>query len=345
MSLKSIRMKFKTKVIFAFLTFVLCPAEASVAEMKVAFEANPPKVAESAILQFEGVEPGYDVYNCSIPFVWRGVRYIFGRVEPHDKWASSRTMLFRETGRDRWARVPEFGTLELEDPFVQTIGGELVLGGTRVTKVSGEVVDYRGAFYRDHGKGPMHLEYFTTGPKMMKDIRLVEISKGRIGVFTRPRGEDVRLKYGSESVIGYTEIANLNELTPEKIEAAVVIEGIFRKDEWGGCNQAYLRADGSILVAGHLCCLGPVASNGKPRQIYCNAAFRFDPATRKASHIRLVATRRMYPKKEPKVPHLDDCVFTSGFEFRSDGSVDVYTGVGDVAEGRVRLGALDSEDQ
>ena len=119
-------------------------AVASVEEMKVAFEANPPKVEESAILQFEGVEPGYDVYNCSIPFVWRGVRYIFGRVEPHDKWASSRTMLFRETGKDRWARVPEFGTLELEDPFVQTIGGELVLGGTRVTKVSGEVVDFGG---------------------------------------------------------------------------------------------------------------------------------------------------------------------------------------------------------
>ena len=56
-------------------------AVASVKEMKVAFEAKPPKVAESAILQFEGVEPGYDVYNCSIPFDWQNGRYIFGRVE------------------------------------------------------------------------------------------------------------------------------------------------------------------------------------------------------------------------------------------------------------------------
>lgn len=310
---------------------------ASVREMKAAFEANPPQVVESAVLQFEGIEKGYDVYNCSIPFAWRGTRYIFGRVEPHDKWASSRTMLFRESGKDRWARVLEFGTLELEDPYVQRIGGELVVGGTRVTKVAGTTVDYRGAFYRDHGKGPLQLEYFTTGPKMMKDIRLVEIEKGRIGVFTRPRGEDVRAKYGSESVIGYVEIASLDELTPEKIESAPVVEGIFGKDEWGGCNQAYLRPDGTILVAGHLCCLGPAASNGQPRQVYCNAAFRFDPKTHAASHIRLVATRRMYPALDPKKPHLDDCVFTSGFEFLPDGQVDVYTGVGDAAEGRVRL--------
>ncbi|MGI5868754.1 MAG: DUF1861 family protein [Kiritimatiellia bacterium] len=311
---------------------------ASVQSMKAAFEASLPMVKESVVLTFEGVEKGYDVYNCSIPFAWKGVRHIFGRVEPHDKWASSRTMLFRESGKDQWTRVLEFGTLEIEDPFVQMVGGELVVGGTRVTKVAGEIVDYRGAFYRDHGKGPMHLEYFTTGPKMMKDIRLVEISPGRIGVFTRPRGEDVRAKYGSESVVGYTEIANLNDLTPSTIESVPIIEGVFGKDEWGGCNQAYLRPDGKVLVAGHLCCLGDVASNGKPRQIYCNAAFLFDPETRKASHIRLVATRRMYPAMEPKVPHLDDCVFTSGFEFLPDGSVDVYTGLCDAAEGRVRLG-------
>ena len=325
------------KLVIILMCAVALSAEASVQEMKADFEARLPKVAESALLRFEGVAPGLDVYNCSIPFVWQGERYLFGRVEPHDKWASSCVMLFRENGKDRWSRVMAFGTLELEDPFVQTICGELVLGGTRVTKVAGAVIDYRGAFYRDHGKGPMNLEYFTTGPKLMKDIRLVEIAKGRIGVFTRPRGEDVRAKYGSESVIGYVEIADLNELTPERIESAQVIEGIFGKDEWGGCNQAYLRSDGTILLAGHLCCVGPVAANGRPRQIYCNAAFRFDPETRKASHIRLVATRSLYPALSPKVAHLDDCVFTSGFEFLPDGAVDVYTGVGDAAEGRVRL--------
>lgn len=328
---------FRVTAALAVAVLSVAKAEASVERMKAEFEANLPTVVESAVLKFEGVDEGYDVYNCSIPFEWKGVRYIFGRVEPHDKWASSRTMLFRAIGKDRWERVLEFGALEIEDPYVQTIGGELVVGGTRVTKVSGKIVDYRGAFYRDHGKGPFDLEYFTTGPSWMKDVRLVEIAKGRIGVFSRPRGEDVRKKYGSESVIGYVEISDLDELTPERIEAAAVVEGIFGKDEWGGCNQAYRRPDGTVLLAGHLCCRGTIAPNGNPRQIYCNAAFRFDPETRKASGLRLVATRRMYPAMAPKVPHLDDCVFTSGFVFNDDGSVDVYTGLCDVAEGRVRL--------
>ena len=321
----------------ALALFAAVNAAASVKRMKAEFEAKTPSVVESVVLKFEGVEEDSDVYNCSIPFEWKGSHYIFGRVEPHDKWASSRTFLFREASKDRWTRVLEFGALELEDPYVQWVGGELIVGGTRVTKVAGETVDYRGAFYRDRGKGPFHLEYFTTGPAMMKDIRLVELEKKRIGVFTRPRGEDVRSKYGSESVIGYTEIGSIDELTPERIESAPVIEGIFGNDEWGGCNQAYLRSDGTVLLAGHLCCLGTLAPNGKPRQIYCNAAFRFDPATRKASGLRLVATRRMYPDWSPKVPHLDDCVFTSGFVFNDDGSVDVYTGLCDAAEGRIRL--------
>ena len=314
---------------------------AGVKELKEAFEANPPKVIESAKLTFRGVDDGYDVYNCSIPFTWGGVEYIFGRVEPHDKWASSVTMLFRRTGRDEWTRVLEFGKLELEDPYIQYIRGELIVGGTRVMKVSGRVATYRGAFYRDNKRGPMHLEYFTTGPERMKDIRLVELKDGRIGVFSRPRGEDVRKKYGSESVIGFTTVKDLDELTPEVIEKAPVIEGVFGKDEWGGCNQAYLMEDGRILVAGHLCFSGTKASNGLNRGVYCNASFLFDPATHKATRIRIVATRMMYPEQGPKVPHLDDCVFTSGFVFNDDGTCDVYTGLCDSAEGRVRLNSKD----
>ena len=208
-------------------------------------------------------------------------------------------------------------------------------------KVSGRVATYRGAFYRDNKRGPMHLEYFTTGPERMKDIRLVELKDGRIGVFSRPRGEDVRKKYGSESVIGFTTVKDLDELTPEVIEKAPVIEGVFGKDEWGGCNQAYLMEDGKVLVAGHLCFSGTKASNGLNRGVYCNASFLFDPATHKATRIRIVATRMMYPEQGPKVPHLDDCVFTSGFVFNDDGTCDVYTGLCDSAEGRVRLNSKD----
>ena len=316
-------------------------ALAGVMEMKAAFEENLPQTIESTVLRFEGVEDGYDVYNCSVPFEWKGERYIFGRVEPHDKWASSRAFLFREIGRDKWRRVLEFGSLDLEDPYIAFVKGELVVGGTRVMKVAGSVKSYRGDFYRDHGRGPMHLEYFTSGPERMKDIRLVELRDGQIGVFSRPRGEDVRKTYGSDAVIGFTTIGDLDELTPELIERASVVEGVFGKGEWGGCNQAYLQKDGKVLVAAHLSCFGDgLASDGVRRLVYCNAAFVLDPKTRQAERIRIVATRRMFPAVTAKMPHLEDCVFTSGFVFNDDGTVDVYTGLCDAAEGRVRVKSL-----
>lgn len=49
-------------------------------ERKAAFERNPPAVRERALVRFSGVD-GFDVYNCSAPFVFRGRRG-FGRIVP-----------------------------------------------------------------------------------------------------------------------------------------------------------------------------------------------------------------------------------------------------------------------
>lgn len=316
--------------------FVFGVASVSVGDVvseKAAFEASRPKPVESVRLSFEGVD-GYDVYNCSVPFDRDGRRFIFGRVERHREWATSMTALFEEVGKDRYRLVPGFKWLELEDPYVQAIGGKPVVGGTFVTKVNFRISDFRSRFYMGEFD---HLYSFATGPSMMKDIRLVELANGRIGVFTRPRGEEIRKKYGSESVVGYYEIADFSELTPERIAAAEPIEGLFGKDEWGGCNQAYLLPGGRIGVAAHLSALGTEAANGQRRQIYCNAAFVFDPVTRTATKPKIIATRDMYPSTPAKVPHLDDCAFTSGFVFNDDGSCDVYSGLSDSGEGRVRI--------
>ena len=71
----------------------------------------------------------------------------------------------------------------------------------------------------------------------------------------------------------------------------------------------------------------------------CSAAFVFDPAAHRATAPRIVATRAMHAPAPCKVPHLDDCAFTSGFDFRPDGLVDVWSGLGDAAEGRLALDA------
>ncbi|MBQ8400039.1 MAG: DUF1861 family protein, partial [Clostridia bacterium] len=55
--------------------------------LKEQFEKNR-NIRDHALLRFSGV-PGMDVYNCSLPFIWQGKRYLFGRTEKHDEWANS----------------------------------------------------------------------------------------------------------------------------------------------------------------------------------------------------------------------------------------------------------------
>lgn len=303
-----------------------------------AFERSA-DIREHAVLRFHGLPPGTDVYNCSIPFEHEGRRHIFGRVERHDEWAASIVRLFAEVGPDVFELVPDGPNLQLEDPYVQCIGGEFVLGGTHVRKVRGEVDSYFGYFFR--GPDPLHLRYFTTGPDKMKDIRLVERPDGRIGVFSRPRGPEVLAKFGTEAVVGYAEVSSLDELGPEVIEAAEPVAGLFTHGEWGGVNQAYALADGRIGIAGHVAFNeGAPVSNGQTPQHYANIAFVFDPGARTVTHLHLIGTRACYdPSDTAKCPHLVDVAFTSGFVPRADGLVDLYSGIGDCREGRITIPA------
>lgn len=293
--------------------------------LKEQFEKNR-NIRDRALLRFSGV-PGMDVYNCSLPFIWEGNRYLFGRTEKHDEWANSRVCLFRETAKDCFALVPEFVPLALEDPFIQKIGEELVLGGTHVQKSAGRVSTYFGYFYR--GTSPMNLTYFTTGPVKMKDIRLVPLADGKIGVFSRPRSKE-------SAQIGFTVIDSLDELTADAVANAPLIEGLLEPGQWGGINQAYLLEDGMIGCIGHFC-YGEQVSETLRLSVYANSAFVLNPETRAVQEIRIIGTKSCYPECEPKVPKLADCVFTSGLVMREDGFADLYSGVGDVTEGRITI--------
>ncbi|MFA4944674.1 MAG: DUF1861 family protein [Lentisphaeria bacterium] len=294
------------------------------------FEATK-RIHESAKLVFHGVE-GFDVYNTSIPFAWQGKSYLFGRVERRGEWARSWVRLFENSGRDEWSLVKDSMIYQLEDPYVSILGDTLVLGGTHVRYKQGTIDTYYGYFYRGADLGDLH--YFTTGPDCMKDIRLVGMADGRIGVFSRPRSEEVRRRYGSESVIGFTVIDNLEGLTADVIENAPIIHGLFAKDEWGGCNQCYLLESGRIGVAGHIC-YKATEPNGVAMQSYMNMSFVLDPATHEASDLAIIGTRPCYPAGPAKRLDLEDCAFTSGLVMRADGKVDLYSGIGDCEEGRI----------
>lgn len=291
------------------------------------------RIYESATLTFHGVE-GFDVYNISIPFQRDGKRYLFGRVERREEWARSWVRLFEETGPDDWTLVPGSMIYTLEDPYVSMIGNEIILGGTHVQYEAGRVKTYFGYFHR--GTELDNLYYFTTGPVKMKDIRLVELADGRIGVFSRPRGLETLERYGSESMIGFTIIDKLEQLTAEVIEKAPYIGGIFGPGEWGGVNQAYLLDSGKIGIIGHNCYRDKDEAGG-PVKVYLNTAYVFDPETRETFDLHVIGSRTCYPEGAAKTPHLVDCAFTSGIVMRDDGKVDLYSGIGDCQAGRIAI--------
>ena len=288
-------------------------------------------VLESAVLMFHGVD-GYDVYNTSIPFLWEGRQYLFGRVERRSEWARSWVRLFENSGKDDWTLVPDSMVWQLEDPYIAGIGGQIVLGGTHVRYKTGAIDTYYGYFYRGTDLNDMY--YFTTGPDYMKDIRLIQLSDGRIGVFSRPRNEAIRKQFGAESQIGFAVIPDLDHLTADVIESAPYIPGLFAEGEWGGCNQAYLLDSGKIGVIGHKC-LKQQGNDGVTLAIYLNIAFVFDPVVHEALDVHIIGTRSCYPAGPAKRPELADCAFTTGIVVRDDSMADLYSGIGDTMEGRI----------
>lgn len=304
----------------------------TIREIKQAFDAALPRgIYESTKLTFHGAD-GYTVYNCSIPFEYEGKTYIYGRLEKFEVWTDSYVRLFEKTGEDEYTVVPNSMIYQLEDPFIAYIQGEFVLGGTHVRKRMGVLDTYYGYFYR--GKDFNDLTYFTTGPDYMKDIRLIDLRDGTIGVFSRPRSAEIVEKYGSESMIGFARINSLDELSDEVVQNARPILGLFGQGEWGGCNQAYLLQNGRIGVIGHQC-YSELDEDGINQLVYFNTAFEFDPDSFTASPTKVIGTRKCYPASPIKREDLKDTTFTSGIVMRPDGKVDLYAGISDAEEGRI----------
>ena len=301
-------------------------------EQKQLFEKNQ-KIYESAKLTFHGVD-GFDVYNCSVPFKWNNKWFIYGRVEPRETWSCSKVYLFQNTAKDEWSVVPGAMIYQLEDPYVCWLGDMFVLGGVHVQYQARVIDTYFSYFYK--GTGPDDVFYYTTGPDYMKDIRLVKMADGSVGVFSRPRGDTILEKHGSESLIGFATIDSFDNLTAEVIENAKEIPNLFAKEEWGGCNQIYLLDSGLLGIIGHKS-YKDKDENGVEIQVYMNVSWVFDPKLHEMVDSKIIATRSSFPDGPPKTEWLPDCTFASGIVMRDDNKVDLYSGLGDTEEGRVTI--------
>lgn len=259
-----------------------------------------------------------DVYNITAPFKDDGELVIAGRVEDRDK-ESSEVMFFVER-QGEWEPKEGAPVFALQDPFFTFVGSELVFGGVEVY-FDGEdnqfVTSWRTVFYR--GPSLSQLEPFARGPLTMKDIRLVELESGRIGVFTRPM-----MVEGARALIGYTEIGSLSDLTEEIIDTARLFKNQFLPEEWGGANEAFLLPGGHIGVLGHIARM----EESNIRHYY-PMVFVYDPGRHKTTPVKLISTRAMFPEGQAKRPDLVDVLFSGGLVRHPNGSATLYTGVSD----------------
>ena len=224
-----------------------------------------------------------------------------------------------------WLPLEGAPVLELQDPFHTRIGGELVVGGVEIYPhpEKENALLWRTVFYR--GQDVRSLKPFFRGPDGMKDLRLIELADGDIGVFTRPQGEK-----GGRGKIGYTRVKSLDELTLAAIDDAPLLQGQFAEGEWGGANEAHRLVDGRVGVLGHVASFDEAGDRH-----YYPMAFVFDPSDESFTAMKLIAERSRFLPGPSKRPDLQDVVFSGGLVRREDGSAVLYAGISDADAQRI----------
>ncbi|WP_379142137.1 DUF1861 family protein [Paenibacillus sp. sgz500992] len=276
-------------------------------------------------LVFSGVGKR-DVYNITAPFVHDGEEVILGRVEERDSEFSQ--VFFFTLCDGVWIPRAHTHTYNLQDPCVTHIKGELIVGGVEVITAGDDpqkIVSWVTQFYRGYRIDSMR--HFSSGPAMMKDIRLIELQDGRIGVFTRPQGEK-----GGRGMIGFTIIDSLEELNEQTFLEAEIFQDQFVPEEWGGANEAHLLKNGHVGVLGHIACFDRLG-----KKHYYSMVFSLNPGTFETTPVKIIAARSDFPIGPGKRPDLQDVIFSGGLVRGEQGRAVLSVGVSDAEAYRIEL--------
>jgi hypothetical protein len=211
----------------------------------------------------------------------------------------------------------------LQDPFVSRIGDQLVVGGVQVSPKEGGApgeLAWKTVFYGTSDL--VDFSHLATGPQGMKDIRLVSLADGRIGVFTRPQGSLAASlgAAGERGSVGFVIIDALSELNAATLSAAPLLADQPPANEWWGINAARSLPGGDLDVLGHVARFDATGDRH-----YYPITFRFEPLTRRSRDLRLLVERsQLGPLGESKRADLTDVLFSGGL----DGNT-LYVGAGD----------------
>lgn len=275
---------------------------------------KPQKIYKTSKIKFKGLE-NENIYNTTIPIEFEGEKYILGRSE--DPKTNKSFIRFYKKENSTYILDKSFPSYNLEDPFITKIKGLYVVGGVDAKINLFGKWTWKTIFYI--GKDLKKLKKIGEGPKGMKDIRLIELPSGTIGVFTRPQG-----KVGGRGKIGYFEIKSLRELNSKKISKAKLITNYFAKGEWGGANFLTILKSGKIGVLGHI-----AKYDRKGNRHYFPITFAFNPITKKSSTMRIIAKRSDFEKSKTKRKDLYDVIFPGGLIRQKNNKVTMYAGIAD----------------
>lgn len=286
---------------------------------------------QARVLSFEGVE-GHDTYNISKPVGGADGSVLGVRVEKRESEHSTVVFFEPSEGPGSWRRT-SLPTLELQDPFVTRIGDDVVLGGVEIAENpdrSGpdDTFVWRTRLFRGSSLGT--LAPMLDGPWGMKDLRLVQLADGRIGVFTRPQGGRA-----GRGMIGFDIADTLSDIDIDFISAAPLWDDMYIPEEWGGANDACVLDENRVGVLGHI-----ARFVGDEREYY-PLTFEVDVRTRRWSSPRIAFARSDLPPGPAKRPDLVHVVFPGGLvPDISDGRrvARVYCGVGDAHAQVVTIG-------
>ncbi len=278
------------------------------------------------LIKFKGVG-NKDVYNISACFTVNNKEYILGRVEDRDSYWNDlqynpQSMFFVKRNNE-WILDKNLPSFDWEDPFISFIDNEIIVGGV---KVFGESTNRKFKTVFAKATSLKSLKEFTSGPEMMKDIRLVQLKNKKIGVFTRPMGQEYK-----RGRIGFTVIDSIKNLNQENILKAKIIESTIKQDQWEGVNQATVLKNNNLGVLAHLAYKDSQGSH------YKATTFIFNPQTLKTSNFKIIAQRSDFPETPAKNESLKDVVFPGGIQKINDKCYYLYAGLSDAYAGFIKI--------
>jgi|GEM_PF-633084 len=212
-------------------------------------------------------------------------------------------------------------TLPVQDPFVATVGDQLIVGGVQTHPIDEHNTLYWTQFYK--GSSPETLEEWVRGPNIMKDIRLSERVGSEnpdnpiIDIYPRQfelhnagaeRGNIAHLAMPRSEFLAMTK--NDSAAFSERLATAPLLPVKFPEGNWGGVNTPVPIDDPrSYFYRMNLLLIHQAYYDQVDIRQYVARALIHDPVRNDIYDRGIIGEASDFPDSTPKKPGLDKIFF------------------------------------